>query len=117
MKWTKSIIGEIGFIDTKNKLFYTDAIKKIPENARIMKSWEFLKLIDEDFKSLKNIPKDKFYFCYATKMYFRVCRLYDFGDYSGFNANSRNVDSAFCLLRRLLVVRRWKCRKRLYLFL
>ena len=34
MKWTKSIIGEIGVVDTKNKLCYREAIKKIPDDVK-----------------------------------------------------------------------------------
>ena len=54
MKYIKSIIGDIGFVDTKNKFCFKEAIKKIPKNARIMEAWEFMKLIDEDFESYSN---------------------------------------------------------------
>lgn len=106
MKWTKSIIGEIGFVDTKNKLTYKEAIKKIPKNARIMKSWELLKLVDEDFKSLNNIPKYEYCFCYATNNYYRACRLGRFGNGSWFVAGGRLVGSSDGALRGVLVVKK-----------
>jgi len=76
MKWNKSIIGEIGFIRTDYKLSYKDSIKKIPKNARIMKGWEFVKLIDENYEAFDNFPKGEDYFCYGNKDYFRWGALY-----------------------------------------
>jgi len=105
MKWTKSIIGEIGFIDTKNGFCYKEAIKKIPNNARIMKSWEYLKLIDEDFKSLKNIPKYKHYFAYATEKYYRASRVGDFDFDLRFDGDDWSVGDSLVALRGVLVVK------------
>jgi len=107
MKYIKSIIGDIGFVDTKNKFCFKEAIKKIPKNARIMEAWEFMKLIDEDFESLKNIPWE-WYFTYATKEYYRACRLDDFGYYSRFVADDRLVDYSGDALRGVLIVKRKK---------
>ena len=108
MKYTKSIIGEIGYIDTNYKLNYKEAIKLIPKDARIMKAWEYLKLIDEDFDSLRNIPKPNYYFTYATDKYYRACRLSDFGDDSWFYAVGRSVDDSYDSLRGVLVVKKVK---------
>lgn len=108
MKWTKSIIGEIGFVDTKNKLCYKEAIKKIPTNARIMKGWECMKIIDEDFKAFKKIPKYEFYFTYGTKCFYRACRLSGFDVNSFFGAFDRGVGSSDDALRGVLVVKKMR---------
>ena len=103
MKYIKSLIGKIAFIETNAN--YKDSLKKIPKEARIMKSWEFIKLVDDDFQSLKNIPRD-WYFCYATDKYFRACRLDGFGNGSRFLADDGSVVSADFWLRGVLVVKR-----------
>lgn len=106
MKWTKSIIGEIGFVDTENKLPYREALKKVPKGARIMEAWEALKLMDNDIESLKNIPKEEWYFTYGTDKYYRACRLCDFDNYSRFGAIDRLAGFSGVWLRGVLVVKK-----------
>ena len=108
MKYTKSINGDIGFVDTKCKLCYKDAIKKIPKDARIMKAWECMKLFDEDYKAFRNIPKGEEYFIYGTEKYFRLGRVDDFGDGSNFEAIDWYIDVPNSWLRGVLIVKKVK---------
>ena len=104
VKWTDSIIGKIGFVDTNNNLFYKEAIKKIPKNARIMEAWECMELLDNDFNAFKNIPKDEWYYTKSNNNYFRACGLSGLGD--SFDALDMNLVSSSDALRGVLIVKK-----------
>ena len=106
IKWTKSIIGEIGYIDWDKSKSYNENIKNIPENAREMKPSEALKIIDNDFKAFNKFPKNKYYACRSSDKRYRACRLGGFDSSSWFDAGGRFVDFAGDWLRGILVVKR-----------
>lgn len=104
-KYIKTIVGEISKIDTE--LPYLEAIKLIPEEARIMKVWEFVRLAQEDrFKLTKTINND-WYFTYDTKEFSRACRLGKLGLDSDFVAFLHWVDLVSGL-RGVLIVKKVK---------
>ena len=101
MKYTKSIIGKIAFIETNAN--YKESIAKIPKEARIMASWELHRLQTEDSIPLKDFPKIEFVWTEN-----RASRLNSFDDYSGFDAVGRCVDCSSCALRGVCVVKKVK---------
>ena len=84
IEWIKSIIGKIAFLKTNKN--YEDSLKMIPASARIMKSWELLRLYIEDSDSLKKFPK--LVHIWTEK---RACWLDNFVYYSDFIADLRFV--------------------------
>ena len=108
MKWHKSIIGEIGIVKniSKKNMNLKKAQSMTPKGARIMRSWEFLKLIDEDIESIDFLKKYEYYFTYSNERYYRAFWLGRAGYGSGFDAYVRDVgDAYYGLLVGVLVVK------------
>ena len=99
MKYTKSIIGKIAFIETDAN--YKDSLKKIPKEARIMKAWELLRIQIENKESLKDFPEYKYVWTEN-----RASWLYDFGGDSDFIAVGRVVGLHDDSLRGVCVVKK-----------
>ena len=99
MKYTKSIIGKIAFIETDAN--YKDSLKKIPKEARIMKSWELLRIQIENKESLKDFPKYKYIWTEN-----RASWLDDFGLVSYFFDVDRFVVNQGDSLRGVCVVKK-----------
>ena len=87
MEWHESIIGKIGLIEnTENKDINLEIAESMITNGmRIMKSWEIMKLLDEDSKSLRFL-KIGYYFTYSNEIYYRASWLGRAGNGSRFYA-------------------------------
>ncbi len=105
MKYTKTSIGKISYIKFTKDLTYKQALKKIPKTVRMMKCWEFLKLISEEFEVFNEFPKQD-YFCYFNKEYFKSCSLSNFANNFNVNANYWDVDCSYYRLRGVLIVKK-----------
>lgn len=95
MKWIKTKFGEIGVVENKNKIRINlkTAQEMCPKGTRIMKSWEMLRLIDEDFDSIKDVKRG-YYFTHSNELYYRVSGLVRADLGSWFIAFEWNVDLA-----------------------
>ena len=100
MKWIKTSIGEVGIVEAKG-LGSKKAIKKIPKGARIMKPWEYLKLIDEENDKLTWDLSDVFWT--QTNGVARACYLISDHD---FLAVGRYFDYYSGAVRGVLVVKK-----------
>ncbi len=97
MKYTKSILGEIGVLETNAN--HKDTMKKITKEARALKCWEVCKLKFEDNKSLKDFPIYEYLWCDDG-----ASGLYGFGN--KFIADDRGVGSPWKRLRWVCVVKK-----------
>lgn len=100
MKFTKTIIGKVAFIETNKNV--TDSLKFVPKNCRLLKRWELLKLFDEENEvCVKIFPLHHYLLCSKN----RACWLSNFYFNSSFDANGRDVDYYYAL-RGVCVVKK-----------
>jgi hypothetical protein len=101
MKYTKTSIGEIAFLETDAN--YKDSLKKIPKEARVMKPTELLTLWINERTKLKGFPTGEYTYIW-TENY--ASFLDGFVDGSKFVTYDWIVYNPYRLLRGVCIVKK-----------